>query len=141
MSEENVEVGDSEEVFAALNRRDWRAFSAELDAEVEYAPVEEDAAYRGPKAVTQYAKRWLEAGARSWWRWRKSRASGKRPWIHRVALRGGSKGDVTFDQRVSPSSRFRTGRSPWWRISPIAGAAGCRNRSRTTAWTRSSGPV
>jgi ketosteroid isomerase-like protein len=62
MPEENVEVGKSvRRLFAAFNRRDWRAFSAELDAEVEYVPVEEDAVYRGPEAVTQYAKGWLEA--------------------------------------------------------------------------------
>jgi ketosteroid isomerase-like protein len=62
MSQENVEVGEPvRRLFAALNKRDWGAFSAELDPEVEYAPVEEHAVYRGPEACIQYVERWLEA--------------------------------------------------------------------------------
>jgi ketosteroid isomerase-like protein len=62
MSRENVEVGGPVgRLFAAFNKRDWAAFSAELDPEVEYAPVEEHATFRGPEGVAQYAKRWLEA--------------------------------------------------------------------------------
>ena len=62
MSEENVEVDEAvRRLFAAFNRRDWGAFSAELDPEVEYAPVEEHATFRGPEAVGRYAQRWLEA--------------------------------------------------------------------------------
>jgi ketosteroid isomerase-like protein len=62
MSQENVEVGEPvRRLFAAFNKRDWGAFSAELDPEVEYAPVEEHATFRGPEAVVQYAERWLEA--------------------------------------------------------------------------------
>ncbi len=61
MSQENVEVGEPvRRLFAAFNQRDWGAFSAELDPEVEYAPVEEHATYRGPEAVARYAERWLE---------------------------------------------------------------------------------
>ena len=52
MSEENVEVGEPvRRLFAAFKKRDWRAFSAELDPEVEYAPVEEHATFRGPEAA------------------------------------------------------------------------------------------
>ena len=62
MSQENVEVGEPvRRLLAAFNKRDWGAFSAELDPEVEYMPVEEHAVYRGPEAVRQYTQRWLEA--------------------------------------------------------------------------------
>ena len=62
MSQENVEVGEPvRRLWAALNRRDWDAFSAELDPEMEYTPREEHAVYRGPEAVIQYVERWLEA--------------------------------------------------------------------------------
>ena len=62
MSQENVEVGEPvRRLLAAFNKRDWGAFSAELDPEVEYMPVEEHAVYRGPEAVSQYTQRWLEA--------------------------------------------------------------------------------
>jgi ketosteroid isomerase-like protein len=62
MSEENVEVGEPvRRLFAAFNKRDWGAFSAELDPEVEYTPVEEHAVRRGPTALIQYVERWLEA--------------------------------------------------------------------------------
>ena len=62
MSQEKVEVGEpARRLWAALNKRDWDAFSAELDPEMEYAPREEHAVYRGPEAVVEYAKRWLEA--------------------------------------------------------------------------------
>jgi ketosteroid isomerase-like protein len=62
MSQDNVEVGEPvRRLWAALNKRDWDAFSAELDPEVEYTPVEEQVVHRGPGAVIQYAERWLEA--------------------------------------------------------------------------------
>jgi ketosteroid isomerase-like protein len=62
MSQENVEISEPvRRLFAALNKRDWGAFSAELDPEVEYAPVEEHAVYRGKEACIQYVERWLEA--------------------------------------------------------------------------------
>ncbi len=52
-------------LFAAFNKHDWGAFSAELDPEVEYTPVEENATRHGREAVTEYAKGWLEAGTAS----------------------------------------------------------------------------
>ena len=62
MSRENVDVVEPvRRLWAALNERDWDAFSAVLDPEVEYMPREEHAPYRGPEAVVQYASRWLEA--------------------------------------------------------------------------------
>ncbi len=62
MSRENLEVGEPvRRLLAAFNKRDWGAFSAELDPEVEYMPVEEHAVYRGPEKVSQYTQRWLEA--------------------------------------------------------------------------------
>jgi ketosteroid isomerase-like protein len=62
MSQESVEVGEPvRRLWAALSKRDWDAFSAELDPEMEYTPREEHAVYRGPEAVIQYAERWLEA--------------------------------------------------------------------------------
>src|SRR3989442_2121281 len=62
MSQENVEIVDRvRRLIAAFNKRDWDAFAAELDPEVEYMPVEEDAVYHGPEASAEYAKRWLEA--------------------------------------------------------------------------------
>ena len=62
MSKENVEVGDPvRRLWAALSKRDWDAFSAELDPELEYAPREEQVVYRGPEAVMEYVERWLEA--------------------------------------------------------------------------------
>jgi ketosteroid isomerase-like protein len=48
-------------LWAELSKRDWDAFSAELDPEMEYTPVEENVVYRGPEAVNQYAERWLDA--------------------------------------------------------------------------------
>ena len=61
MSQENVEVGEPvRRLFAAFNKRDWGAFPAELDPEVEYTPVEENILYRGPEAFVQYLERWLE---------------------------------------------------------------------------------
>jgi ketosteroid isomerase-like protein len=62
MSRENVEVGEPvRRLWAALSKRDWDAFSAELGPEMEYTPREENVVHRGPEAVTQYAERWLEA--------------------------------------------------------------------------------
>jgi ketosteroid isomerase-like protein len=62
MSQENLEVGEPvRRLLAAFNKRDWGAFFAELDPEVEYMPVEEHAVYRGPGAVSEYTQRWLEA--------------------------------------------------------------------------------
>ena len=62
MSQENVEVGEPvRRLYVALHKRDWDAFSAELDPEIEYTPREEQAVYRGPEAVIQYVERWLEA--------------------------------------------------------------------------------
>ena len=62
MSEENVEVGEPvRRLLAAFNKRDWGAFSVELDPEVEYAPVEEHATFRGPEAVVRYAEQWFDA--------------------------------------------------------------------------------
>jgi ketosteroid isomerase-like protein len=67
MPEENVEVGEPvRRLWAALSKRDWDAFSAELDPEVEYAPVEEPVIHRGPEAVTRYAERWLEPWETFW---------------------------------------------------------------------------
>jgi ketosteroid isomerase-like protein len=67
MSQENVEVGEPvRRLLAAFNKRDWGAFSVELDHEVEYMPVEEHAVYRGPEAVSQYTQRWLEAWDTFW---------------------------------------------------------------------------
>jgi ketosteroid isomerase-like protein len=61
MSEENVEIGEpARRLWAALGRRDWNAFSAELDPDLEYRPVEENVIYRGSEEVVQYAERWLE---------------------------------------------------------------------------------
>jgi ketosteroid isomerase-like protein len=127
MSEENVEVGKPvRRLFAAFNRRDWRAFSAELDAEVEYAPVEEDAAYRGPKAVTQYAKRWLEA----WGTFLveaeeiESIPVKDRAFIV-LRFRGGGKGSgVAIDERGFWVSEFRGGKL--YRISEYTGRAEAR---------------
>ena len=62
MSEENVEIGEPvRRLWAALGKRDWEAFSAELDPDVEYTPAEEHVVYRGREAVIQYSERWLEA--------------------------------------------------------------------------------
>ena len=61
MSQENVEVVERvRRLFAAFNKREWGAFPAELDPELEYTPVEENILYRGPEAFVQYLKRWLE---------------------------------------------------------------------------------
>ena len=46
--------------FEAFNRRDWHAFYAELDPEVEYTPVEENVLYRGREAITEYFQHWFE---------------------------------------------------------------------------------
>jgi len=62
MSQENVEVGEPlRRLLAAFNKRDWGAFSVELDPEVKYAPVEEHATFRGPEALVRYAEHWFEA--------------------------------------------------------------------------------
>jgi ketosteroid isomerase-like protein len=62
MSQENVEVGEPvRRLLAAFNKRDWDAFSVELDPEVEYAPFEEHTTFRGPEALVRYAEQWFEA--------------------------------------------------------------------------------
>ena len=62
MSEENVEVGEpARRLWVALSNRDWDAFSAELDPDVEYTPVEEHVVSRGREAVIRYVERWLQA--------------------------------------------------------------------------------
>ena len=62
MSDENVEVGAPvRRLVAAFNERNWDAFSAEVDPEFEYTPVEEHTVLRGPEAFAQYAQRWLGA--------------------------------------------------------------------------------
>jgi ketosteroid isomerase-like protein len=62
MSEENVEVGETvRRLWAALSKRDWDAFSAELDPDVEYTPREENVVARSREAVIQYVERWLQA--------------------------------------------------------------------------------
>ena len=62
MSEEDMGVGEpARRVWAALSKPDWDAFSAELDPEIEYTPVEENVVYRGSEAVARYAEQWLDA--------------------------------------------------------------------------------
>ena len=62
MSRENVEVGEPvRRLWAAISKPDWDAFSAELDPEMQYTPVEENVVYRGSEAVTRYVERWLDA--------------------------------------------------------------------------------
>ena len=62
MSKENEEIGEPvRRLWAALGKRDWDAFSAELDPEIEYTPREEQVVYRGPEDVMRYVERWLEA--------------------------------------------------------------------------------
>ena len=61
MPEENVEASEPVKRFlAAFNKRDWGAFNAELDPEVEYAPVEVHGTLRGLEAFAEYLERWLE---------------------------------------------------------------------------------
>ena len=54
MSQENVEAVERVRRFIdAFNKRDWGAFSAELDPEVEYTPVEEHTTYHGREACSR----------------------------------------------------------------------------------------
>jgi ketosteroid isomerase-like protein len=46
--------------FEAFNRRDWDAFYAELDPDVEYTPVEEGVVYRARAGLAEYLQHWLE---------------------------------------------------------------------------------
>src|SRR5918999_1254124 len=62
MSGKNVEVGEPvRRLWAALSKRDWDAFSAELDPDVEYTPAEEHVGSHSREAVIQYVERWLQA--------------------------------------------------------------------------------
>ena len=61
MSQDSQDIGAPvRRVWTAFSARDWAAFAAELDPEVEYSPVEEQTVYRGPEACTEYAQRWLD---------------------------------------------------------------------------------
>ena len=61
MSREGEDTGAPvRRLWAAFSARDWAAFAAELHAEVEYTPVEEQTVYRGPYACTKYAQSWLD---------------------------------------------------------------------------------
>jgi hypothetical protein len=59
MSQEIVERFRKQ--FEAFNRRDWDAWFAQIDPEIEYTPVEENVVYRGREEVTEYIAQWLEA--------------------------------------------------------------------------------
>jgi ketosteroid isomerase-like protein len=122
MSQENVEVVDRvRRLFAAFNKRDWGAFSAQLDPEVEYTPVEEHATYRGPEAFTEYLEQWLEA-------WEtfsgeveeiEITSAEDRAFIA-MRLRGRGKGSgVAIDNRTFWSGELRGGRL--YRISEYTG--------------------
>ena len=73
MSEENVEVvGEPvRRLWAALSKRDWAAFSAELDPEMEYTPVEEQVT-AAPRQSPSMRRGGLRRGKRSRGRWRRS---------------------------------------------------------------------
>jgi len=61
MSQDSQDIGAPvRRVWTTFNARDWAAFAAEFDPEVEYTPVEEQTVYRGPEACTEYAQRWLD---------------------------------------------------------------------------------
>jgi ketosteroid isomerase-like protein len=113
MSQENVEVGEPvRRLLAAFNKRDWGAFSAELDSEVEYMPVEEHAVYRGPEAVSQYTQRWLEAwDTFSLEAEEVERASAENRAFSAIRMRGTGKGSgVEIDQRGFWVYELRGGR-------------------------------
>ena len=62
MSQDSEDIGAPvKRMWAAFSARDWAAFAAELDPEVEYTPVEEQTVYRGPESCTEYAHQWLDA--------------------------------------------------------------------------------
>ena len=62
MSQEKMEIaGGVRRLGAAFNKRDWDGFFAELDPEVEYAPIEVHGSRRGREALTEYLEQWLEA--------------------------------------------------------------------------------
>jgi ketosteroid isomerase-like protein len=48
-------------MFVAFNDRDWDAFFEAVDPEFEYAPVEENIAYRGRETLIAYFESWYEA--------------------------------------------------------------------------------
>ncbi len=62
MSRENLEpeiVARVERFYAAYNRRDWDAWFAEVDPEIEWDPVEEGEVYSGREVLIGVAENWL----------------------------------------------------------------------------------
>ena len=61
MSERRSVIEARVEAFnAAVNRRGWDAFLAEVDPESEYTPDEENVTYRGREEMTGYLERFFE---------------------------------------------------------------------------------
>jgi ketosteroid isomerase-like protein len=114
MSQENVEIVERVRRFIdAFNKREWGGFSAELDPEVEYTPVEEHTTYHGREACTEYAKRWLEAWETSFSMEAeeiKITPAGDRVFVA-VRFRGSGKGSgVEIDERGFSVYELRGGR-------------------------------
>jgi ketosteroid isomerase-like protein len=114
MSEENVEAVERvRRLAAAFTNRDWGAFSAELDPEVEYTPVEEDTTYHGPEGFAEYAKRFLEVWETSFSAEAEEveiAPAGDRAFVA-LRFRGSGKGSgVEIDDRVFWDGELRGGR-------------------------------
>jgi ketosteroid isomerase-like protein len=114
MSQENEEAVERvRRLIDAFNKRDWGAFSAELDPEVEYTPVEEHTTYHGREAFTEYAKRWLEVWETSFSAEAeeiKITPAGDRAFVA-LRFRGSGKGSgVEIDDRGFWDGKLRGGR-------------------------------
>ena len=118
MSQENVEL--ARRAYEALNRRDFDAFIALIDPEVEFTTrfmeMEGDASYRG------------HDGVREWWRTLLAvfpdfsmevlevRADLGDSGILALRVRGhGLDSGVPFEERMWTAGKWRDGKVTWWR--------------------------
>ena len=88
-------------LYAALNRRDWDAFFAQTDPEVEWTPLDENTSYRGRGALIAYIERRLAPVGRVPPGARERRALRDRgPDAHHGPLRGTGARQRKADQRT-----------------------------------------
>jgi ketosteroid isomerase-like protein len=57
----------AEAFYAAYNRRDWDAWLAEADSEIDWNPVEEDGSFSGRETLIRLAESWVSTWAQ--WEW------------------------------------------------------------------------
>jgi ketosteroid isomerase-like protein len=68
VSQEHADIqAHAEAFYAAYNRRDWDAWLAEADSEIDWNPVEEDGSFSGRETLIRLAESWVSTWAQ--WEW------------------------------------------------------------------------